>query len=111
MALLAVAEPELGVADPEVAVADAEVAVGDAEVAMCDPECMEGLTAGADVWGAAALLALLPLGPELHAARVTAAPEISTAATVLTDAKGLTGLTGLTCDFFTMRTWSPADAS
>jgi len=111
VALFAIGDPEVAAGDAVVAVGDAEVAMCDPEVAMCDPECIDGLAAGADVCGAAALLALLLLVPELHAARVTAAPTISTAEAVLTDANVVTGLTGPTCDCLAMRTWSPADGT
>ena len=103
--------PGLAVCVPRLAVCVPGLAVCVPGLVICDPECMDALAAGADLCGAAALLALVLLVPELHAVRVTAAPAISTAEAVLTDAKVLTGLTGLTCDCLTMRTWSPAEGT
>ena len=108
---LAVCVPGLAVCIPGLVMCVPGLIMCDPGLVMCDPECMDALAAGAAVCGAAALLALLLLVPELQAARVTAAHAISTAAAVLTDAKGLAGLTALTCDCLTMRTWSPADAT
>jgi len=120
---LAVAGTELAVGDAGLVVADADFAIADPECDICDPECADGLAGEPVVCGAAALLALLVLVPELHAARITAAPAISAAAAVLTGAIGLIGLSGriglirpsgltrLTCHCLTMQTWSPPDVT
>jgi len=104
-------EPPLG--DPALAAGDTELDLGDAELAMGDPECVDELLAALVVPGAAVPPALLPV-PELHAARITVAPAISTAAAVLTGPTGPAGLpclTELTCDCLIMRLWSPPDGT
>src|SRR5712692_2053020 len=86
------------------AMGDPEPPLGDAALAIGDPECVDDLVAALVEPGAAVPPALLPV-PELHAARITVAPAISTAAAVLTGPTGPTGLpclTELTCDCLIM---------
>src|SRR5258706_11517649 len=111
--LFAMGDPEPPLGEPALAAGDTELDLGDAELAMGDPECVDELLAALVVPGAAVPPALLPV-PELHAARITVAPAISTAAAVLTGPTGPAGLpclTELTCDCLIMRLWSPPDGT
>jgi len=109
-------DPALAAGDTELDLDDAELDLGDPELAIGDPECVDEFLAALVAPGAAVPPALLPV-PELHAARITVAPAISTAAAVLTGPTGPTGLTGLTClkdltsDCLIMRLWSPPDGT
>src|SRR5258707_7450316 len=110
---LAAGDTEVALADPELAAGDTELDLGDAELAIGDPECVDELLAALGAPGAAVPPALMPV-TELHAARITVAPAISTAAAVLTGPTGLTGLTclkDLTSDCLIMRLWSPPDGT
>src|SRR5258706_16077065 len=74
--LFAMGDPEPPLGDPALAAGDTELDLGDPELAIGDPECVDELLAALVVPGAAVPPALLPV-PELHAARMTAAPAIS----------------------------------
>src|SRR5258706_12878046 len=108
--LFAMGDPEPPLGEPALAAGDRELDLGDADLPMGDPEGVDELLAALVVPGAAVPPALLPV-PELHAARITVAPAISTAAAVLTGPTGLPCLTELTCDCLIMRLWSPLDGT